>query len=446
MRSVLLAVVLPFAFAATPVAQVLDADPPLPGEPLTGWEALEAPPVGGTVLDLDDAVELALTNHPRIHEMQAEVSMARGDLLDARSVPNPTWEVELVSIADDRTSVVPPNFEVGLELSEFVHAQLDANAASPDVEAARLRLEETRLRVAYETKAAYFDHQAALAAWSAALRSVDALAAGRDAQRAITAAGNAPMLDLARKEVAYEEARARAAELELEVVATRERLGQLVRTDPGTLAPPSIGALSIPADVEATAVSKSLALRAIDASIQAAERSRTAAQVEGFAPDVGIFLESERRHGQWDAVAGLELSVPFLSFGRGENVRAGAAVDRLVAERARIDLEVRSAARETALRLASAHRRARHYEEVLVPATQRVLDETLLHYNAMQVGLDVLLDAWRARTEVEVGLAETRREALTAQAAMDALVAGALVAGPGTTVSTSRSTSSEGGH
>jgi cobalt-zinc-cadmium efflux system outer membrane protein len=442
----LLALLLPFSLAATPTALVLQEDPPLPGDPITGWEAL-APADARDGLRVEEAVEIALRDAPEIQVLRADLAAARGELIGARAVPNPVWDAEVFAVAADRTEKVPVNFGVDLELTEVVHAALQASAAAPHVDAARLRLDEAEIRIAYETRVAFYDHQAARSAWSASLRSVEALAVGRDAQRDITAAGNAPALDLALQEVAYEEARIRAAELELQVVATRERLARVLRQAPGTLADrPALPDLALPEDAETLAVTRSLELQALDHAILAADRRQTAAQVEAFAPDVGVFFESERRGAAWDATAGVELSVPLLAFGRGAILQAGAQADRLVAERVQAEIEVRSAARETTVRLESAWRRARHYDEVLVPARERVLRETLLQYNAMQVGLFELLTAWRALVDAEVAAADARREALTAQAALDALLAGARVDAPRASASTSSTPTASGGH
>ncbi len=445
----LFALLIPFSLGAGPVARVLDEDPPLPGEPLTGWEALAPPATSGDLLTglltVDAAVALALANPPELAALRAEVTAARGALLEVRALPSPSVEVALLTVEGGQVDRAPANLAARLDLTDILEGRLAASAARPEVDAARLRLEEAEIRLRYEAKAAYYDHQAALAAWGASLRTVDALAASRDAQRAITAAGNGPGRDLAIEEMAYEEARLRAAELELQIIETRERFSRMLGRDPGPLAPaPPLEAWSLPEDIERAVIARSLALRSLDLEIAAAERRQTAARVQGLAPEVEIFAEAERRERAWESALGVELSLP--SSGRGERVGSRAEVERLRAQRVQAEREVRSSARETELRLASAVRRARHVQDVLLPARERVLAETLLHYNAMQLGLDALLDAWRGRAEVEALAADARREALTARAAMDALLAGARVDAPRAAASPSSNPNDPGGH
>lgn len=445
--TLLISLLLPWTLAAAPVGRVLDEDPPLPGEPLTGWEALEPAPPPADGLTVEQALALAFLASPRIQAMDAELSAARAELVRARALPNPSWEIGLGALDSAQDARSPASARVELDATDLALAPLAGAAARPELVAAELLCDEARLVLAYEVKAAWFDHQAALATWGAALRSVETLAVARDAQRAITAAGNAPGRDLVARELAYEQARARAAALELDVVRTREALARLLGQDPGPLAPaPALPTLDLPQDVEAIAVSRSLALQALDAATLAAERGLTLAKIRSLGPDLDLFVEAERDRDAWQTTAGLELSVPLLSFGRGEIAAARAGLDRQSAQRAQLEIEVRSSAREAAARLASAHRRARHHDEVLVPATALALHETLLHYNAMQVGLDALLVAVRAQLEIEAARAETWREALTAQAALDAILAGARVSGGRPAVSASTPSTEAGGH
>lgn len=438
--------------AAPPVARVLQDDPPLPGEALDGWEPLDpaAAPPPEALLDVEQAVALALADSPELRALRANVSAVQGALLDARSSSNPELELGLWSTATEPLARGPVTVGVELDLTDVLDARLQARAARPEIEAVTLRLREGTARLRYEARVAFYDHQAALAAWGASLRAVDALAASRDTAAAIVAAGNAPTLDLARRELAYEEARVRSAELELAVVATRERLARLIRAIPGPVSAilPPVGEMpALPEDLEAAAVAASLELSALDASSLAGQRRVTAARVSGLAPEVGLFAEAEREGEGWEALAGVQVSVPLFSWGRGEAMRAAAEADLLAARRIQSELDIRSAARETRARLESAWRRARHVQDVLVPARDRVLRETLLHYNAMQVDADALLDAWRARVEADVALADALREAWTARAAVDALLEGARVDTPRPAATAARANTDEtGGH
>jgi hypothetical protein len=96
----------------------------------------------------------------------------------------------------------------------------------------------------------------------------------------------------------------------------------------------------------------------------------------------------------------------------------------------------------------SAHQRARQYQNVIVPAQNKVMEHTLLQYNAMQLGVFQLLDARRAQLEVALDYADTLREYWSAAAELDALLAGRVV-GPAESAAAAAMPSadaSQGGH
>ncbi len=94
----------------------------------------------------------------------------------------------------------------------------------------------------------------------------------------------------------------------------------------------------------------------------------------------------------------------------------------------RAAIDIRSAAREARNRVRSLHTRARHFERVVLPAQANVLEQTLLQYNAMQIGVLDLLRARRELLEVELSYVDTLRDYWTGAAGLDALLAGRRVA------------------
>jgi outer membrane protein TolC len=87
-------------------------------------------------------------------------------------------------------------------------------------------------------------------------------------------------------------------------------------------------------------------------------------------------------------------------------------------------VDLRSAAREARNRVVSAHARARQYQAVIVPGQARVTQQTLLQYNAMQVGIYHLLQARREELDAQLAYVETLREYWSATAELTAILAG----------------------
>ena len=221
---------------------------------------------------------------------------------------------------------------------------------------------------------------------------------------------------------------------------------------------PERAELELPDALERRALEASLELAALRRRLEAAARRAGVARTEGWLPDLSVDLHILR--GQPDEPVGTP-SDPALRFGGGltvsiplfdrqqGRVQAFEAEGRALLERYfGLAVDVRSSAREAENRLASAHARVRHLETVVRPAQDRVLAQTLLQYDAMQLDVFRLLAARRARLEVELAYVDTVNELFVARAAVEALLAGQRVEAPTRAVSPSpgAGAASEGGH
>ena len=89
-------------------------------------------------------------------------------------------------------------------------------------------------------------------------------------------------------------------------------------------------------------------------------------------------------------------------------------------------MRLRAAVRAARARLESTEARTKQYKEVLLPLRERVVRETVLQYNAMQVGVFQVLQALRDQLDAGRAYVGTLHEYWRARAAMDQLLAGRL--------------------
>ncbi|WP_437677539.1 TolC family protein [Sorangium sp. So ce131] len=415
-------------------------------------EAVDPEPAGDArklreqPLTADSAVRIALLNNRELRAALKEVGVARGNLEQAGALPNPEIEVEVTPRQEglDHTHL---ELAVEIDLTSALLAPLHVRAARSAHDAARYRSAGAVVELGYQVRAAFYAAQAAEQRLGIANRAVDALAAARDAARALFEAGNVPELDAATQEAGYEQARVTAAQLELELLSARERLQRLLGLSGAetawTLAGPLPGApeaLATPPRAEARAIRASLELAELRSRIDAAAGRAGALRAGGWLPDVSASVRAERELGghdgelddhPWLIGAGLRMSLPIFNRQQGAVTAQAAEFDSLLERYHGRAVDIRSALREARNRLASAHARARHYERVVLPARKRVLEQTLLQYNAMQIGVFELLSARREQLDAELAAVETLREFWTAKAAFDALLAGGRVEAAG---------------
>ena len=410
-------------------------------------------------LDADTAVRVAVLNNRALRAELRELGIARGRLIQARQVNNPVFEVE--SLPERNTAL---EMRVEYDLTSLVLAPLRAKAAAADLAAERFDAAGAVVQLGYDVRLAFHALQSAMQRLAIAQRALDAFAASRDAAAALLEAGSVSALDASSQIAAYEKARVTVAKLELEVADRREALQRLLGLHGEDTAwtiraelPPVPAALPHSDRPESRALQASHDLAAMRSRLEAIARRTKLSRTEGWLPDIEVDMHTlygnpeavpgMTPEGPWRFGGGVSLSVPLFDRKRGTIRAQEAEFDALMERYHGLAIEVRSAARELHNRVVSAHARARQFDGVILPAQRRVVDETQLQYNAMQLGIFQLLQARRDQLEVELAYVETLREFWDAHAARDALLAGRRVA-PSTTTTATMSAGAEpaGGH
>ena len=410
-------------------------------------------------LDADTAVRVALLNNRALRAELRELGVARGRLIQARQVANPVFEVE--SLPERNTAV---EMRVEYDLTSLVLAPLRARAAAADLAAERFDAAGAVIQLGYDVRLAFHALQSAMQRLAIAQRALDAFAASRDAAAALLEAGSVSALDASSQIAAYEKARVTVAQLELAVADRREALQRLLGTHGEDTAwtiradlPPVPDAVPDSDRPESRALKASHDLAAMKNRLEAIARRTKLSRTEGWLPDVEVDLHTlygdpeaapgMRPRGQWGVGGGVSLSVPIFDRKRGTIRAHEAEFDALMERYHGLAIELRSTARELHNRVVSAHARARQFQNVILPAQRRVVEETQLQHNAMQLGIFQLVQARRDQLEVELAHVETVREFWDANAAREALFAGRRVTAAGPAAPTmSAGSEPAGGH
>jgi cobalt-zinc-cadmium efflux system outer membrane protein len=389
-------------------------------------------------LDAERAVRVALLNNRELRATLRELGIARGQLMQAGLLPNPTAELEF--LPERNTSL---ELRVEYDLTGALLAPLKQRSLAPELEAARYRTASALVELGYHVRVAFYDLQAAQQRLALAQQMLDALAAARDAAAAMHQAGNIRELDLASQEAAYERGRVIALELELELLDQREHLQRLLGLHGSDTLwtvqdnlPPAPDDAAVPDDLETRALRASLPLQATRQRLEGLGKQAGYARTSGWLPDVSVDLHG--LEGNPDSTSGSNQHFRFgagVQFGIPLFDRHQGAVTALQAEFAAqleryygMAIDLRSLARETRNHVHSSHVRAQHYRQRIVPAQKRVTEQSVLQYNAMQLGIFQLLEVRREQLVVELAEVNALRDYWTAMARLHALLAGASVA------------------
>jgi outer membrane protein TolC len=293
----------------------------------------------------------------------------------------------------------------------------------------------------YRARATFYALAAAEQKLAIENQSLDAEATSRDAAEAMLRAGNVTALDFATRDAAYQTARAEAAEAELAAQDAREALvrildlhGQDVSFSVDKHLPPVPDAPDAPTDLEARAIRASFDLKERKSRLESLGRHAGVARAEGWIPDVAADIhafQGERNpltgasiDSGWALGAGVRATVPLFDRKQGTSAAIDAELRAELERYYGAAAEVRSRARSAYSRFVTAHGRAKQFQNVIVPARKRVVEQATLQYNAMQLDVFRLIAAKQEELRAELAGQDALASWWTALAALDALLAG----------------------
>ena len=377
-------------------------------------------------LTSDGAVKLALLNNAELQAMFEELGMARGDLIRALRLPNPSAEG---GVAYEDGSASKVELSLSQDLSELILLPMRNGAARADFAAVKLDVAGRAMDFILEVRKAFYGYVADQQILELRKTVLDALQASASAAEAIHRAGNMTDLDLSSQQVLYEEARVSYSSANTALATSRERLNHLLglwgNDTNWTVAERLPEPERVSEDsLEARAVARSVELATIRQRSTAAAKKADLARVRGWLPELKAGVAFEREEGEWSTGPIAEIELPVFYQGQGEVARAEAEVRRQEQLYTGMGVRVRAALRAVQVRASTARERALYLKNTLLPMRERILNETQLQFNAMNTSVFQLLIARRDQIETGRSYVESLREYWLANADLEQLLAG----------------------
>lgn len=383
-------------------------------------------------LTSDDAVKIALLNSAELQAAFEELGIARADLVRALRLPNPVAEG---SVRFRKRESATLDFAVTEDLSELIFLPLRNSVAQAELEAAKLGVAGRALDLVLQVRTAFYAYLADRQVLEFRETVLKSLEASATVAQSLHEAGNVTDLDLDAERVLYDESRINFAGAQTALAASRERLAALLglsgrdaelRIESRLVDPPAETPL---ADLETRAVERSLDLAILKQRVTAASKRSDLAGAEGWLPELKAGVTAEREEKEWSYGPLAEVQLPLFYQGQGEVDRAQAEMRRQTQLLRARTVQIHAAARTTAARVAAARDRALYLKTVLLPARERILQHTLLQYNAMAASVFQLLMARRDEVEAARSYVEALRDYWTARAEAEQLRSGRLPSG-----------------
>jgi cobalt-zinc-cadmium efflux system outer membrane protein len=385
-------------------------------------------------LDEEAVVRVALINNPGLAAEYADLGIARSDLMRAARLSNPSVEASARLREGDADAV---DIQAMQDLVDLALLPRRRAAASQSLDAVTDRLTSRILGVEHEARSAFSEYQTALILLENNRKRSECRDAAMDVARRMVAAGNMTALEGADFEQRYQSTQLELAALPVDVRNKREAVNRVMglHEDTDWKAKPAddrvVEEMSIPAaGAERTALDASLELSAQRAEIASLAKQRGIENVKSVLPEVKVGVDSERdADGAWAVGPALVVAIPLFDQGQAEIAAADSRMQASWNRYAQTAVTVASATRTALTRMDASKQAMQTQQEEVVPLCKKTLQETLLQYNGMLVGVFDLLGAKEQELEAEARLAELTRDYRLARLDLQHLLAGGELAG-----------------
>ena len=379
-------------------------------------------------LTANSAVQIALLNNRELQATYEEIGLAQADLIEAGLLKNPLFSIER------RWPGQALEMDILAEFVDLLFLPVRKRVAKAELEAAKFRVAHEILKTAGEVREAFYEHQGNQQLGDLGQAVEKAAAASAEAALKLHEAGNTRALDLANEEALHVQAKLDNAKATSVAIESREKLSKLMgvwgvqiewKLAPRLPDPPSpeIGGSGL----ESRAIEQRLDLAALkqDAFAQAQRLGSARFQEIAQQFEVGAHFEREA-DGVKSVGPSFVLPIPIFNFGQAAKARAEAKVRQLQQRYLALAVEIRSEVRNARDRMLLARERVNYAQATALPLRRRILEETQLEYNAMQIGVFELLRAKQEEVTTAREYVEALRDYWVARSELEKAVGGSL--------------------
>jgi len=384
-------------------------------------------------LTADQAVQIALLNNRDLQALYSELGVAQADLVQAGLLRNPMFDAAVLFPVSDGGK---PKLELSAVMNflDIFYVPLRRRVAAARFEEAKLRVTTSVLDFAGRVRTAFYVHQSNEQFLELRQTIAQALNGSFEVARRLNEAGNMTDLDFARERALLEAGKLGLRAAEGAVRQSREELNILMglwgkQTEwQGEERLPDIPEQPIETKgIERIALSRSVDL------LNARQRLVLAGEQLGFnrrtalVPEMEVGPGGEREEdGSWKVGPVFEFPIPLFDQGQGRIGRAAAELRRAQQEYYALAVRIRATARALRDRMEGARDRALYYRDIMLPLHERIVNESQLKYNAMQLGPIQLLRAREQQIETAVASVEALRDYWLARGDLGQILSGRL--------------------
>jgi len=386
-------------------------------------------------LTAEAAVQVALLNNRRLQATYEDLGIAQAAVVQAGLLKNPVFDLAVKFPSGGGS----PNLELAVvqDFLDVFFIPMRQQVAAMEMKAAEVRVTSAVLDVAGAARLAFLAVQAGEQMFALRKQVVEAGELAHEFAVRLHKAGNIRDLDLSNERAALAQAKLDLAVAEAALIEDRERLTALMglwgddtNWRASKALPPLPAERPDVADIEKRAIASSLDLAAMRL-----ERD-TLAERSGFQRSTALISEmeagavGERDDGEWEAGPSIALPIPLFDQGQARIAAATAQLRKAEETMTAQAIEIRSNARMLRGRINASYEAARFHRDEVLPLREKIVQDTLKQFNAMQVSTFQLLTARTQQIEAQRRSIELLHDYWRAQAQLDLLLAGRIAEAP----------------
>lgn len=382
-------------------------------------------------LDLDAAVRIALARNRRLQASYDELGIAGAAIADATVLPPVSIDIDHKYGVNGKGSET--EMEAVQDVLDLFQIGQRRSAAGAELAAARARAVAATVQLASDVERAFDDLLAAQQDEELVKTAFAAADASADLVERQHAVGNTTDLALEREREQRERMRVEVMRAGLAISEKKAKLAALMGlaetrrefTAAGRLPDPPAEAPKLD-NLGPAAVSANLEAAALRSEADAAAARHRYAVVRAFLPELGVGVSAARREAlDWAVGPTIRFGLPLFNQQQGPRARARAEEKRARDELAATTAELAAEAEAVRARVLVAYAEVKQLRQVVLPMRQRILDQTVLQYNAMNATTFELLTTRRDMVDVGRQYIDALRRYWEAMAEAKALQRGA---------------------
>lgn len=385
-------------------------------------------------LTAHSAAQVALLKSQKLRATLEGLHLSQADLLEA-SLPS---NINLTSRARwPHSGAGGTNLEMELagDVINWLLLPLRRKVALKEYEAAKRRVSHEVLDLVFEVKEALYEVQAQQQILRSQGIAADISGVSTDIAQRLRKAGNITELELLQEQTNLQQAKLEQTRKQGQLTTTREKLSRLMglttaesaRWRTADALPSLPSAEPSLSGLEAAAVEQRQDLAAQRETWAALRQGDSLTRKMRYLPALNVGGNTEREtDGARVSGPTLDVELPLFNWGQARVQRSAAAAAQARANYEALDLEVRSDVRTALAEVRNARSAYTQLAAHILPQRQRILKETLLQYNAMQVSNFILLRAKEDEIQAQREAIEAQRDYWTARARLERAVGGSI--------------------